>query len=181
MQIIDIGPSHGQHVVVGKVAKPHGVKGEVKIYPYSQNPRDFKAYKSLILVNEEDEKTSYNIEQCRSQPPFAVLRLEGINDREGSESLKGSEVWVEKKTLPKPPNGAYFRHDLEGLEVAKKNGQQVGILTTFMPSTAHPIMVVKDDQHEYLIPVVDEFIVSLDITAGTLVIDPPEGLLEINL
>lgn len=190
MKILDIGPDLGQYMVVGKVVKAHGIKGEIKLFPYSGRPDDFDFYQDVVLSSdlalEEGQRLdgeggkAYTIEQSRSRGKVAIVRLTGVRGRNDAEALRGLNVLVAKDTLPPLEPGEYYWHDLEGVRVVTDDGRKIGKLASFMVTGGHDILVVKDKGREYLIPAKKEFVAKIDKDAGSMVIIPPPGLLELN-
>jgi 16S rRNA processing protein RimM len=97
-----------------------------------------------------------------------------------AEPLGGSEVWVDKHSLPDLPAGEYYWHDLIGLRVATEQGRQLGRVADLFATGGHDILVVTGTGQEYLIPLKKEFLLQVDVAAGVLTVAPPPGLLEIN-
>lgn len=193
MRILDIGSVLGNYVVVGKVTQAHGIKGEVKIFPYSGWPDDFDFYQDVVLSSEvalgDDQRLDdtsgsgkiYIIEQNRSQGKVAIVRLEGVTSRNDAEPLCGLNVLVKKDKLPPIESGEYYWHDLEGMQVITDDGRKIGKVVSLMATGAHDILVVSDKGREYLIPAKEEFVANIDMDAGSIVIMPPPGLLELNV
>ena len=174
MQDIDL-------VMIGEVVKPHGVKGEVKAYLYSEKPENFKHYVKIVLqVPTEGGTDTYDIIASRVQGKFAILKLAGVGTREAAEKLLGSSIWLPKDDFPKLDSGEYYWHQLNGLTVFTDTGQELGQVVRLFNTTAHDIMVVAGGGHEYMIPVRDDIIRNIDEQAGEITVSPPPGLLEIN-
>ena len=190
MEIRDIGPGLGDHVVVGKVIKAHGIKGEVKVFPYSGRPEDFALYKEVVLrpassagyggQEEEASGKVYAVDRGRSQEKVVILQLGGVTNRSDAEALRDMEVLIRKDMLPPLDPDHYYWHDLKGLTVKTDDGRELGHLTALLNTAAHDILVVTDRGREYLIPAKKEFVGSVDQDAGVMSITPPPGLLEMN-
>lgn len=190
MEILDIGTDFGDHVAVGKVIKAHGIKGEVKVFPYSGYPDDFKSYDEIMLcaavplgANRRDEPCvgeEYAVDRSRSQEKVAILQLRGVTNRDGAEALRGMELLIRKDKLPPLEVDCYYWHDLKGLTVKTDDGREIGRVTDLLVTAAHYILVVKGGGREYMIPAKNEFVARIDQEEGVLHITPPPGLLEIN-
>lgn len=169
------------YIQVAKVSKPHGIKGEIKVYPFSENPESFKFYSSLVFVDPA-EKDAWEIEllHSRSQGGMAVLTLFGVASRNDAEDLVGCEVWVSKDDLPELADDEYYWNDFEGMEVYTDKDIPLGHVASLMSTGAHDILVISGRGAEYMIPVRDEFIVEINEADGKIIVDLPEGLLEIN-
>lgn len=168
-------------VVIGEVAKPHGIKGEVKAYIYSGRPENFKNYKKVVLQNREESRTeTYTVVKSREQGKLVILQLEGVETREAAESLQGSNICLNKADFPTLNSDEYYWHQLEGLLVMTEAGQELGRVSRLFNTMAHDIMVVAGTGHEFMIPVKGDIIRSVDEQGGKIIISPPPGLLEIN-
>lgn len=168
-------------VRVGRVAKAHGIKGEVKVRPDFGPADDFLNYKEVRLVSPDSEfSRDFKVTRCRFLGGHAILQLAGVDDRNAAEDLRGSEVWVDRDLLPELGGGRYYWHDLVGLRVETEHGRELGRVETLLATGGHDILVVTDGGREYLIPLVDEFLLKVDIVAGLLTVADVPGLFEIN-
>jgi 16S rRNA processing protein RimM len=168
-------------VVIGEILKPHGIRGEVKVYAYSEQPENFKHYNKVVLQEPAGSRTEiYRVVKCRAQGKLAILQLEGVSSREAAEAILGSTVWLKRAELPKLDPGEYYWHQLQGLSVLTESGQALGEVSRLFSTSAHDIMVVTGAGHEYMIPVNGDIIRNIDEQRGKIIISPPVGLLEIN-
>ncbi|MBI4792306.1 MAG: 16S rRNA processing protein RimM [Deltaproteobacteria bacterium] len=168
-------------VPVGEIVKPHGIRGEVKIYPFSGNPDNFALYREVLLARQpEGPPRPYELRSCRIQGHFVLAALVGVDDRTAAEALTGCTVFVDRQELPATAAGEFYWHDLQGMMVVTASGLLLGRVSSMLPTGAHDILVVTGTGREYLIPAIDGFVVEIDAAAGRIVVDPPEGLLEIN-
>lgn len=181
MKILDVGVAHGGQIAVGKVAKAHGIKGEIKVYPFSGNPDDFRGYRLLTLVEKDHDLTrSYAVEQCRPLGNLVLLQLAGLSGRSTAEGLRGWEVRIDRTLLPKHGPGTFYWHELEGLSVVTDGGRELGQVTSLLATPAHDILVITGGGSEYLIPAVGACVAGLAPDGKSLVVTPPPGLLEMN-
>jgi len=169
------------HAMIGEIVKAHGILGEVKIYPYSEQPDNFKNYREIVLQKPAGGRTqTFKIIKYRAQGKFALLQLESVASREAAESLQGSTIWLKKTDLPILDKDEYYWHQLKDLLVVTESGQELGRVSKLFSSIAYDIMVVVDDGHEFMIPVKRDIIKKIDEQAGMIIIAPPPGLLEMN-
>jgi len=169
------------HVMIGEVVKPHGIRGEVKVYSYSERPENFKQYTKIVLQQPAGNgRRLYKIVKSRPHGKLAILQLEGVATREAAEALQGSTVWLEKDDFPELAGDEYYWHQLEGRMVVTESGRELGRVSKLFSTPAHDIMVVTGAGHEYLIPVKGEIIRQVDQEAGKIIISAPAGLLDIN-
>ena len=167
--------------MVGKVVKAHGIKGEIKVFPFSKSPDDFKSYPEVIITDESTgERVVYRVTRIRSWKKLAIIQLDGVENRNDSEELRGKEVWIPRQYLAQPETDEYYRHEMKGMQVVTDNGRRLGTVTSFIATPRHDILVVTGLGREYLIPAVNELIRDIDKETGALIISPTPGLLEIN-
>lgn len=178
--MISAGTDTGEFVLLGKVSKPHGIRGEVKIYPYSGQPENFLAYgKVFIDQNSNKELVPYAVESCRVQGKLALLKLVACSTRENAEKLVGREIWLRREDLPELDDTEYYWLDLEDKRVVTEDGRELGKVTAIFDTGAHDIITVSGNGHEYLIPVHESFVVRID--KNEIVLRLPPGLLDINV
>ena len=168
-------------VMIGEVVKPHGIRGEIKVYLFSEKPRNFKQYKEIYLQGPAGGSIEvFKVVESREQGKLAILQLENIGTREAAEDLQGSDVLISKADLPVLDSDEYYWQQLNGLMVVTEAGQEIGTVTKLFNTAAHDIMVVIGLDHEFMIPVQGEIIKDIDEQGGKIIISPPPGLLDIN-
>jgi len=167
-------------ILLGKVTKAHGLKGEVKIYPYSGDPFGFRdRYQRLYLARDADAApVGRAVRSARVQGKFVLVRLEGIRDRNAAEQMAGSSVYVPKQDLPDLEEDEFYLHQLAGRLLVDRRGTVLGRISGFLETAAQEILVVRQGEREFLVPVVGEYIVGIE--AEQVVMDLPDGLLDIN-
>lgn len=168
------------HVLIGKVSKAQGLSGEVKITPFSGQANELFSYRSLRVETRKGPSREYSVEYWRSQGNFAVAKFHEITDRDGAESLVGAELSVLRSQMPPLAPDEFYWHEIVGMRVVTDQGQELGVVTSLIATGAKDVMVITGRGHEYLIPLVQEMIVSQDDHAKTLVIAPMDGLLDLN-
>ena len=168
-----------EYVLIGKITKAHGIKGEVKIFSFSDQPKNIEQYRQLTLVSPAGELSQpYPVVRIRTGGKEAIAALEGITDRNGAEELCGYGILVLKDSLPKLDGDEFYLHELEGLRVVTEDGRAVGTVHSFFDNSAQDMLVVLDKGKEFLIPLIPSMIVKRDATEITIA--PPPGLLDIN-
>ena len=173
------GDSANDLVLLGKVTKPHGIKGEVKVYPYSREPGSFIQYSRVLLGSSSNAiPVEYRIERARIQNNLVLLQLEGCDNRNDAEGLVNSLVYVHENELPEPDEDEFYLRDLEGRKMVTDQGQTIGIVSDILINGSQDLLKVTDGKQEYIIPLVPEFLVSID--ENEVRVSLPPGLLEIN-
>lgn len=181
MKIIDAGIAHGGQITVGKIVKAHGIKGELKVYPFSGRPDDFRGYRQLTLVEPDQGLVRpYEVELCRPLGNLVLLQLAGLSGRSAAEGLRGWEVRIDLELLPPLAAGIFYWHELAGLPVLSDTGQTLGRITSLLATGAHDILVITGGGGEYLIPAIAECVAGFTPDGKALLVTPPPGLLEMN-
>lgn len=173
------GSNTGEFVELGKVAKPHGIRGEVKIYPYSGQPENFLEYKIVYLaLSGNSDLVPFTIKKCRVQGKFALVTFAECTTRNRAEEIVGTELWLDKDELPNLDESEYYWLDLDGKTVVTDDGHELGVVTAIFDTGAHDVLNVSGKGREYLVPFHDSFIVRMD--ENVVVLSLPPGLLDIN-
>lgn len=168
-----------KYLLVGKTTKPHGLRGEIKIYCFSGQPENFLEYKELTLLDHKNRLIGpVEVTKSRVQGKTAVVSFATIADRTAAEQIEGFEVLLLKEQLPKTKPGEYYWHQYQGKKLVDKNGSHIGTVKDLFNGGAQDILVIDTGSDEALIPVIKDIIVEED--GDTLVVDLPPGLLEIN-
>ena len=167
------------YLAVGKIVKPHGIKGELKVVPYSGAAEELLVFKTFF-VQSKSTCERYNVLRNRAQGKFTILQVSGVTSRNAAEDLVGDEVFVLLSDMPELEDDQFYWHEMVGINVVTDNGQKLGQVTSLLDTGANDVLVVSGTGHEYLLPVIDEIIVSVDKEEGVLVVSPFPGLLDIN-
>jgi len=163
-------------VVIGKVIKPYGVQGWVKVEVLSTNPRRFQAGNSFILEGDEDGERLL-LEESRQDAGVMLARFRGMEQREQAAGLSGKRLLVTPGEVGEAPPMSFWEHQLIGTTVLTRAGECLGEVAEVMETGANDVLVVKGEK-ERLIPLIEEVISEIDTEAGTIIIDPLPGLLE---
>jgi len=166
-------------ITVGRIAKPHGIRGELKVVVPGISVDRLADLKRVRLLSGQ-QSSWYEVIKVRFQPAGLILDLSGIDDRNRAEELRGFEVQVDKDEIPLSNGDQFDPLDLEGFIVETVNGQRVGVLTEYMKSAGQDILVIDRDGSEVLIPAVEPLIKNIDLSEELIIIDPVDGLLDIN-
>ncbi len=160
-----------RRICLGRITGVHGIKGEVKALAGVDD------YETLEAVGElELDTVPYHILAARFQKNSLVISLAGVQTRQQAERLVGKDIWIDPLRLPKLPAGEYYWFEILGLSVFRVDtGGYLGKVTAIMPTPAHDVYVVQEEEHEYLIPAVADVILTIDMDQGRLLI-APEGL-----
>jgi 16S rRNA processing protein RimM len=169
----------GDLLLVGRVARAHGNKGQVIVNPDTDFPTERFAEGNVLVVEQGGQQVERRIASVRFQQGRPIIALDGVATMNDAEALAGAELKVPAADLAPLPAQTYYRHDLVGCEVRTTGGFVVGKVTDVEGTLERSLLVVASTRGEVMIPMIDGIIVSLDMESRQVVVDPPEGLLEL--
>ncbi|WP_433525649.1 ribosome maturation factor RimM [Nocardia pseudovaccinii] len=170
-------------LVVGRVAKSHGVRGELVVEVRTDDP-DARFAPGVRLrgrAARSEEVREFTVESAREHSGRLLVQLVGISDRTAADALRGTLFIVDSAELPQSEDpDEFYDHELEGLTVQLTDGTVVGKVTEVLHSAAGELLSVRaaDDGREILIPFVTAIVPTVSLADQLVVIDPPEGLLD---
>lgn len=163
-----------EKIKVGKIVNAVGLKGEVKVYNYSDSSEIYEITPEMYVGSE-----LLQIENVRLQKNMVILKLEGINDRNAAEAAKGRDIFITEDDLPELEEGEYYVRDLIGMTV-EEDGNVLGKVTDVLQNTAQDVFEVeRENGKQLLIPRVDEFVLDIDLDTRKIKVKLPDGLLEL--
>ena len=166
-------------MVIARAIKPRGLKGEIVAELLTDFPDRFEDLEELILVSPGGERTTKRLEDYWFQNHRVVLKVADYDSVEAAKQLVGFEFAVPEQDRVPLPADHYYDWELEGCTV-KVRAESIGIVKSVLKTGGAEILVVMDDSgKERLIPLADSIIVEVDAAGKTIVIDPPEGLLDL--
>jgi 16S rRNA processing protein RimM len=178
-------PDEPAFLVVGQVRKPHGTKGELVVEPLTDHPGD--VFVSGVVLRPGDASGS---EPDPARPPLLIedarpfqaawlVSFEGVEDREGGDRLRGVYLLMDRALLPELAEGEVFYHQLPGMEVYTADGARLGEVSRVYELRPADLIEVRTEKGTVLVPFVEHIVRELDVAGRRIVIDPPEGLLEL--
>jgi len=166
-------------IVIGRISKPHGVKGEISIeYFNPEDPQLFSHYHMIFLQGDEGSLSPYRVLSVRPHKRFILAQLEGIRTGAEAEQLRGKKVLVDPRELPPLEADEYYWKDILGMRVVSETGKDVGTVREIVPTGSNDVYVIQKGAQEFLIPATKDVIMSIDVKARTMIIRPLEGLLQ---
>lgn len=164
-------------LVIGKITSTHGVKGELKVQPLTDDVSRFQLLDQITLVVDGKEK-SYPIQQVRFHKNMVLLTLEGITDRNQGEALRNHFIEVPREQGIPLEEDRFYIVDLIGMDVAE-NGIVIGTLQDVLQHGAADLYVIKEGDREWMLPATKENILHVDLDANRMDVFVPEGLREL--
>jgi 16S rRNA processing protein RimM len=166
-------------VVVGRIGRPHGVRGEVTVEVRTDDP-ELRFVPGAVLRTDPAERGPITIAGVHWHSGTLLLRLEGVDSREAAEAVRNTELLVDVADLPEIEDpDSYYDHQLVGLTVRMPDGTELGEVTVIRHEAQDLLVVRRPEGGELLIPFVSAIVPTVDLDGGFVVVDPPEGLLEL--
>jgi 16S rRNA processing protein RimM len=161
-------------VVLGKVAGAYGLLGAVKVHPFADDPQCWGTMPRWWLGHEGDAPETWRclrLIRCREQTGLLVATLDGIDDRDAAESLRGMLVGAPRESLPAPEDGEYYWDDLVGLDVVNMQAQALGRVAGLIETGANDVLRVEEEGRERLLPFVEAVVREVDVPGRRIRVD----------
>lgn len=163
---------------VGVIANTHGIRGEVKVFPTTDEKERFKDLKKVILDTGKEQKV-LEIQSVRFFKNLVILKFKGIDNINDIEMYKGKDLLVTREDAVPLEEGEYFIADLLDLDVYSDEDEKIGVLYDVMQTGANDVYVVKTEEgKEILLPAIDECILDIDLEENRMTVHIMEGLLD---
>jgi 16S rRNA processing protein RimM len=159
--------------VVGRVLRAWGIRGDLKIAPFTDRPEDFTHYRSVVVG---PQRKRYDVKSFRPYQGNWLLHLVGVESRTAAEALHGQEILIEAAQRPKQA-GEFYAREVIGLTVRTIDGEELGEVTEILVTGANDVYVVKGPRGEILLPARVEVIKGIDVEAGVMTVELLPGLL----
>lgn len=163
-------------VLVGTVARAHGLTGEVVVDSWSDAPERYAPGSVLAASLSAGGARRLRVAASRPFGERLLVRFEGIESRTDAEALRGAELTIPRREAKPLPEGRHYRFELVGLRAKTAAGEPIGEVTDVFTTGAHDVIVVRGTKGEILIPLVPDVIVSVDVAGGSITVNPPAGL-----
>ncbi len=162
---------------VGVITTTHGVCGEVKVYPTTDEPERFLDL-DYVLLDTGKELRRLDIKNVRFFKNLVILKFDGIDNINDIEKYKGRDLWIPREEAQELDEDEYYIADLLGMKVLLEDGTEFGTLKDVMETGANDVYIVNSVEHgEVLLPAIKECILDVDVEAGTMIVHLMKGLL----
>lgn len=158
-----------QKIVMGRLGAPFGIKGWLKVQPYTETLDSLFDY-DLWQIGQGDGWQDFEVEEAAVHGDGLIAKLVGIDDRDQAFALRGREIAVNREELPEAAEDEYYWSDLIGLTVVNREGIELGQVAGLMETGSQDVLVVKGDR-EHLIPFVDAYVTRVDMPGGRIDVD----------
>lgn len=164
---------------VGIITSTHGVRGEVKVYPTTDDPRRFRRLKEVVLDTGK-EKMNLEIEGVKFFKQFVILKFKGLDNINDIEKYRQKSLYVTRKNAVRLQRDEYFIADLIGLKVQDEDGKELGTVKDVIETGANDVYEVEmADGKSLLLPAIKQCILNVDVENGTMQVHVMEGLLDL--
>lgn len=163
---------------IGIITSTHGVRGEVKVFPTTDDPKRFKRLKEVILDTGKEKRT-LEIEGVKFFKQLVILKFKGIDNINDVEKYRQKSLYVTRKNAVRLSRDEYFIADLLGMEVIDEQEQKIGVLKDVMETGANDVYVIEmTDGRELLLPAIRQCVLKVDVEQGIMQVHILEGLLD---
>lgn len=162
-------------VLIGEVLRPHGLHGEVKVYPITHDPHRFQKLKTVSLMDGAVRRL-LPVRSVRVEPDFVYLAFDGIDSVEEAAKLRGWRIGIDRSEIPPLAEGWYY-FELEGMKVYQRD-VDLGTLVQILETGANDVYVVKGDKGEFCVPALKSVVKKVDVPGRRMDVELPPGLLE---
>lgn len=163
---------------LGKIVATHGLEGWLRLNPFNPETSALAPGRQLIL-DREGQRSVFELESSKRHRRQILVKLRGIDGIDDAEPWVGSTLAIDPETLAPLEPGQYYHYQVVGLEVYDLRGERIGVITRTWSTPGGEIYFVQGTTKEHLIPAVKQIIEKIDFTAGRVIINPPEGLLDL--
>jgi len=163
-------PSEGPMIAIGRLGRPHGVRGEIKLFPYFGHDLVDGFIGRQLFVKTGKEQGTVTLVSSRPADKLAIVAFEGIGSPEDVAKYSGGALEVPRESMPPPPGGNYYYEEIVGLPVFDPEGGKLGVLTDFFEAGSADVWVIKSDTgEEIMTPCIPETLVKVDLRGGRIV------------
>ena len=167
-------------LLVGKVNRPHGLGGLLRISSYAQSEESFLNAGTIFLKSGPEKLHEFAVLSVKPRKSIFLMKLDGMDSLEEAERYRGAEILIRKDSLRRESEDEYFWFELIGLKVYTNTGRHIGILREILPSGSNDIYVVRKGEAEFLIPAIHDVIEEIDLKNKRMTISEMEGLFDLN-
>ena len=167
-------------LLLGKVLRPHGLAGLLRINSYAESGNSFLASRTIFLRNRSDEWLEHEVLSVHPHKGAFLMKLKGLSTIEEAERLRGASIYVEKRGLEEKDQDEFFWHEIIGLEVYLKTGSYIGEVENILSTGSNDIYVIRHGDSEIFVPALHGVVEDIDLPSGKMIISDVEGLLDLN-
>ncbi|MBR4111070.1 MAG: 16S rRNA processing protein RimM [Clostridia bacterium] len=165
-----------EYFEIGLISNTHGLKGELKVRPYTENAKRFEEIKKVLIKKDDKNFDEYEVQSVRYQKDIVLLKLKEIEDIDQAERLKGQNLIIPREDAKELEQNEFFIADLIGCDVYVKD-EQIGKLIDVFTAGASDVYVVKrEGKKELLLPALESVVKNIDLENKKIEVEIPRGL-----
>lgn len=163
------------YFTVGQIVKPQGIKGEVKVRSFADDPKRFHSLHEVMLGDKEGPTDRTKVSSCRAQGDSVYLHIAGVNDRDGAEKLRGRYIWIQRSQAVTLTEDTYYLSDLLDCAVVDETGHVYGAIEEIIQTGSNDVYVIRPkDGGQLLIPALKSIVSRVDIEDGRVTVRAEE-------
>lgn len=171
---------HDSLLLIGKVIRPHGIGGLLKISSYAQSPETFRNAGAVYLGSGSGALSEYRVSSIKPQKNSFLLKLEGVNTLEESEPYRGADIYIKKEHLSRKEAGEYFWFELIGIKAYSTKGEWIGTVKHILSARSNDVYVIEGEKKEILVPATHSAVREIDLENQRMIISETEGDIDLN-
>lgn len=164
---------------VGVITSTHGLKGEVKVFPTTDNPERFEQLDNAF-IKYKNETVKVTVKSVKYFKQYVIVKFKEFDDINLVEKYKSCDLIIDRKDAVELAEGEYFICDLIGLNVVTDTNEEFGVITDVLTSSANDIYVVKHNDKEVLLPVIEQCVLDVNLEEKKVLVHIMDGLLDLN-
>jgi 16S rRNA processing protein RimM len=169
----------GNWVVLGKVLRPHGLEGLVRVRSYARSEASCEEADAVLVRRVSGKTGSYRVASARPHKNIVLIKLDGVDSAEAADELRDAEILVTADAIPRD-DGEYLWQELIGLRVFLDSGECIGDISRIIDTGGYEIYVVGRGKQEIYVPATTEVVTAIDLQKRRMTISAMEGLLDLN-
>lgn len=164
-----------KRILIGKITTAHGIKGYVKVRSFAEDETLLET--GTVYTSEEGPKT-ISLKLKNQMKDFWLAEVNGVSDRNVAETLRGTELYIDRETLPEADDDEYYVEDMKGLKVVDGQGNEIGTILDIVNYGASDLIDIRPSNggQTFYVPFTDEIVLDVDFEKETVTVELPEGL-----
>jgi len=172
-------PGSEQIVLIGKIQATQGIRGQLRVIPFAGDASSISRLETVMVKSPAGAMERFPVVSAKAHGKRVILTLQSFDNINQVLHLVGREIYADRGALPELPSDEFYWSDLLGLQVATKDGEELGELVDIIETGSNDVYVVKLDGREILIPALEDVVVAVDLAAKRMTVSLPEGLLDL--
>ena len=174
------GVSPDNLLLIGKIIRPHGLEGCLRILSYAESEKTFLDAGTVIIRPEKGDTYEHKVISLKPHHRIFLLKLEGVDTPDAAEAYRDAAIFIQKRSISREEEASFFWYELIGLSVFLDTGEYVGTIRHILPTGSNDVYVVKKGRTEILVPAIHDVVKEIDLKHQEMIITNMGGLLNLN-